>query len=143
MSLLDFDGGVKYVWNPFSLAQLKAKLGNLDVYLDCISSTAQGGCTAPSDPIFDQQQIPLLSVYQRCLSNYQDMTWDQGSFILYNVTLQKSLGLSRIMPADVADTFGVASCLLAQRSMGYDNTGCLVDYFLKGSQAVDYFQYKK
>ena len=142
MSLLDFDGGVKYVWNPFSLAQLKAKLGNLDVYLDCISSTAQGGCTAPSDPIFDQQQIPLLSVYQRCLSNYQDMTWDQGSFILYNVTLQKSLGLSRIMPADVADTFGVASCLLAQRSMGYDNTGCLVDYFLKGSQAVDYFQYE-
>jgi hypothetical protein len=29
MSLLNFDGSVKYVWNPFSLKQLKTKLGNL------------------------------------------------------------------------------------------------------------------
>ena len=142
MSLLDFDGSVKYVWNPFSLAQLKVKLGDLDAYLNCISSNTQGSCTAPSDPIFDQQQIPLLSVYQRCLSNYQDMTWDQGSFILFNTTLQKSLGLSLIMPPTVADTFNVAPCLLAQRAMGYDNTGCLVDYFLKGTQAIDYFEYE-
>ena len=63
MSLLDFDGSVKYVWNPFSLAQLKAKLGDLDAYLNCIASTAQQGCTAPSDPIFEQQQIPMLSVF--------------------------------------------------------------------------------
>ena len=142
MSLLDFDGSVKYVWNPFSLAQLKAKLGGLETYLDCIASNTQGSCTAPSDPIFDKQQIPLLSVYQRCLSNYQDMTWDQGSFVMFNASLQKSLGLSLIMPSSFTDTFNVAPCLLAQRTMGYDNTGCLVDYFLKGTQAIDYFKYE-
>lgn len=139
MTLLNFDGSVKYVWNPYSLAQLKTLLGDFDGYLECVASKNDGSCTAPTDPVFQKQQIPMITVYQRCLSNYQEMTWDQGSFIMFNKTLQASLRLD--MPQDIPDTFNVATCLLEQKGNGSDNVGCLTDYFLKGTQAIDYFEY--
>lgn len=142
MALLNFDGTVKYVWNPFSLQQLKAKLQDLDLYLECVASKNDGTCEAPTDPIFQQQQVPMLSVYQRCLTNYQEMTWDQGAFVMFNATLQTRLRLNAVMPKDpIPDSFNVSACLLAQKQLGFDNTGCLTDYFLKGTQSVDYFEY--
>ena len=141
MSMLDFDGSVKYVWNPFSLFQLKAMLGDFDVYLECVASKNDASCAAmtPKNDVFEQQQISLLSVYQRCLSNYQEMTWDQGTYVIFNRTLQEALRLE--MPVEIRDTFNVSKCLLQQRANGYDNVGCMKDYFLKGQQAMDYFEY--
>ena len=141
MSMLDFDGSVKYVWNPFSLSQLKSRLGDFDAYLECVASKNDGSCVEPSDPIFEKQQVPLLSVYQRCLSNYQEEVWDQGSFMMFNQTLQRQLRLDAVMPSNIDDTFNVSRCLLQQKALGNDNVGCLVDYFLKGSQAIDFFEY--
>ena len=140
LSMLNFDGTVKYVWNPFSLAQLKDRLGDFDAYLECVASKNDASCVSPTDPIFQKQQIPMLSVYQRCLSNYQEQTWDQGSFVMFNKTLQRKLRLDVLMP-DIEDTFAVSNCLLQQKALGYDNGGCLTDYFLKGTQIVDYFGY--
>ena len=141
MSMLDFDGSVKYVWNPFSLFQLKAMLGDFDAYLECVASKNDASCAAmtPRNDVFEQQQISLLSVYQRCLSNYQEMTWDQGTYVIFNRTLQEALRLE--MPVEIRDTFDVSKCLLQQRANGYDNLGCMKDYFLKGQQAMDYFEY--
>ena len=145
MTLLDFDGSVKYVWNPFSLAQLKAKLNSpqpFDVYLECVASKNDGTCVAPTDPIFTKQQISLLSVYQRCLTNYQEQLWDQGTYIIFNSTLQKKFHLDQVqMPNNIEDKFEVAGCLLDQKATGGDNSLCLRDYFLKGTQSVDYFAY--
>ena len=139
MSLLNFDGSVKYVWNPFSLQQLKAKLGAFDVYLECVASKNNGECVAPTDEIFKKQQIPMLSVYQRCLSNYQDMTWDQGTHVIFNHTLQRSMKMDKLIPL-VQDTFDVSSKLLEAKANGFDNTAVL-DMFLGGSQSADYFKY--
>ena len=139
MSLLNFDGSVKYVWNPFSLQQLKAKLGAFDTYLECVASKNSGDCVPPTDEIFKKQQIPMLSVYQRCLSNYQEMTWDQGTHVLFNRTLQRTIKLDKLIP-EVQDTFNVSVRLLEAKSKGYDNTAVL-DIFLGGSQATDYFKY--
>jgi len=141
LSLLDFDGSTKYVWNPFSLAQLKTKLGDLDSYLDCVASKNDGSCVAPTDTIFQQQQVPMLSVYQRCLSNYQQMTWDQGSFVMFNQTLQQTLRLDTVMPPSIDDKFSVSACLLQQKALGNANSGCLTDYFLQGTQSTVYFAY--
>ena len=141
MSLLDFDGSPKYVWNPFSIAQLKSKMTNFDDYLDCVASKNDGSCTAPTDPIFEKQQVPLLSVYQRCLTNYQESLWDQGAFVMFNTTLQHQLRLDQVMPSVIEDLFDVSKCLLDQKASGGDNTGCLTDFFLKGTQSVDYFAY--
>jgi hypothetical protein len=145
MTMLDFDGSIKYVWNPFSLYQLKQMLGNIgnsfsfDNYLECVASKNDASCTTmtPTNEIFDKQQISLLSVYQRCLSNYQEMTWDQGTFVLFNRTLQANME----MPEDIADKFNVSKCLMEQRMNGNDNMGCLTDYFLKGTPSMDYFEY--
>lgn len=141
MSLLDYDGSVKYVWNPFSLFQLKVMLGEFDRYLDCVATHNDATCVemTPGDEIFARQQISLLSVYQRCLSNYQEMTWDQGTYVLFNQTLRVSLNIG--IPDEVFDTFNVAGCLLEQRANGYDNTGCMRDYYLKGQSDIDYFEY--
>ena len=139
MSLLNFDGSVKYVWNPFSLQQLKTKLGSFDTYLECVASKNSGECTPPTDEIFRKQQIPMISVYQRCLSNYQEMTWDQGTHVLFNRTLQRVIKLDKLIP-EVSDTFNVSAKLLEAKASGFDNTAVL-DMFLGGSQAVDYFKY--
>ena len=139
MSLLNFDGSVKYVWNPFSLQQLKVKLGAFDTYLECVASKNNGECTAPTDEIFRKQQIPMISVYQRCLSNYQEMTWDQGTHVLFNKTLQRNVKLDKTIPA-VEDTLGVAPKLLEAKANGFDNTAVL-DMFLGGQQSTDYFKY--
>jgi hypothetical protein len=141
MSMLDFDGSIKYVWNPFSLAQLKEMLGDFDVYLECVASKNDASCAqmTPRNDVFEKQQISLLSVYQRCLSNYQEMTWDQGTHVLFNKTLQEDLRLE--MPLEIRDTFGVSKCLLEERARGHDNVGCMTDYFLMGQQAMDYYEY--
>jgi len=141
MSMLDFDGSVKYVWNPFSLAQLKEMLGNFDSYLDCVASHNDASCAGmtPGNEMFTRQQISLLSVYQRCLSNYQEMTWDQGTYVLFNKTLKASLSIG--IPDEIPDTFNVGRCLLEQRANGYDNVGCMTEYFLMGQPAMDYFEY--
>jgi hypothetical protein len=151
MSMLDFDGSIKYVWNPFSLFQLKAMLGDFDAYLECVASKNDASCAdmTPRNDVFEQQQFPLLSVYQRCLTNYQEMTWDQGTFVLFNKTVQEQYFLREIMPIDDirepkypdGTTIQVSECLLEHRKNGYDNVGCLVEYFLKGQQAMDYFEY--
>jgi hypothetical protein len=60
---------------------------------------------------------------------------------MFNTTLQRELRLDQTMPAVIEDRFGVSKCLLQQKSTGGENTGCLVDYFLKGTQAIDYFAY--
>ena len=59
MNMIDTNGQTRYIWNPYSLAQLKTKLINLDSYLECLANSNQ--CDAPSDPIFDQQQVRLHS----------------------------------------------------------------------------------
>jgi len=141
MLMLDFDGTPKYVWNPFSLGQLKEKMVDFDVYLECVASKNDGSCKAPTDAIFEKQQIPLLNVYQRCLTNYQEKLWDQGAFVMFNRTLQQQLRLDQVMPSVIEDRFNVSKCLLEQKRIGGDNTGCLVDYFLKGTQSIDYFAY--
>jgi hypothetical protein len=123
------------------MGQLKSKLVDLDVYLECVASKNDESCSAPTDPIFEKQQIPLLSVYQRCLTNYQAKLWDQGAYVMFNTTLQRELRLDQIMPAVIEDRFKVSKCLLQQKSTGGENTGCLVDSFLKGTQAIDYFAY--
>lgn len=57
MTMMNFDGTTKYVWNPFSLAELQQLLGGgkLDAYLQCVAGGGQ--CTAPSHDIFKLQQV--------------------------------------------------------------------------------------
>ena len=136
LALLNFDGSPKYVWNPYSLYELKQKLSDLDTYLDCVASTNDGTCSAPTDPVFQKQQIPLLSVYQRCLTNYQETSWDPGTYILFNQTIQTQLMLD-IPPGIVSNA---SACLLSQNAIGGDNSACLRN-FLQGTQLVDYFTY--
>ena len=60
--MLAYDGSPAYIYNPYSLAQLKAKLNNppsglaLDAYLQCV---ADGGstCAPPPDPVVASQQV--------------------------------------------------------------------------------------
>jgi hypothetical protein len=61
--MMNFDGTTKYVWNPYSLAELENILGargpsgtsRLQEYMNCIATG--GTCTPPSNPVFDRQQV--------------------------------------------------------------------------------------
>ena len=138
LALLDFDGSVKYVFNPFSFFELKTKLGDLDAYLDCVSTQNDRSCTAPTDPVFEAQQIPMLSVYQACLSGYASMSWDPGAFMLFNTTLQQKF---KVTVPPVVDTFNVGPCLNMAYANGWSPDACL-DAHLQGAQKVDVFVYQ-
>ena len=49
---------------------------------------------------------------------------------------QKMIGVP-----DIRDTFGVSNCLQTAKDSGFDNDGCFVDFFLRGTQKSDYFEY--
>jgi hypothetical protein len=63
LTMMNFDGTTKYVWNPYSLAELEQVLGartatgktRLQDYMDCIATG--GTCTPPTNPVFDRQQV--------------------------------------------------------------------------------------
>jgi len=149
MSMLAYDGSQVYVYNPFTLAQLRAKLDappvdlSLDAYLACV---AGGGaqCAGPTDPFFVQQQVSMVAVYQRCLANYQALQWDLGTHVLFNATLRARLPVAVPEPAcvPVPGYACVGTCALLARAAGSSPAACL-DAFLQGQDVagIDYFQY--
>ena len=96
MSMLDYDGTQMYVFNPYSLAALRAMVSSpphgmpLDQYLACVAD-GQSNCEPPSDPIFEAQQISMVAVYQRCLANYQSRQWDLGTHVLFDPELKAKI----------------------------------------------------
>jgi hypothetical protein len=139
LALIGSDGRSLFVFNPYSFAELTSKLGNFDTYIQCMATKADSSCVAPSDPVFDQQQVPLLSVWQRCLTNHAEMVWDQGAHALFNKTFRDQQKMISI--PEIRDRFGVSGCLLQAKASGFDNDVCLVDYFLKGASRSDVFEY--
>jgi len=63
LTMMNFDGTTKYVWNPYSLEELEQMLRaagpsgkpKLDEYMECVATG--GSCAPPSTPIFDRQQV--------------------------------------------------------------------------------------
>ena len=112
MSMLDFDGSVKYVWNPFSRFQLKAMLGDFDAYLECVSSKDDASCAAmtPKNDVFEQQQIPCSP----CTSGAC------GSGDVCDLQQDAAGSAEAGNTSGDRDTFGVSKCLLKQRENGYD-----------------------
>jgi hypothetical protein len=139
LALIGADGKTLYAFNPYSFAELTRKLGDFDAYLQCVSTKNDNTCVAPSDPVFEQQQVPLLSVWQKCLSNYQGMVWDAGAHAIFDKSFREKNHMVSI--PEVRDTFNVSGCLQQAKDNGFDNDACFVDYFLKGVSRSDFFEY--
>ena len=79
MTMMNYDGNTKYVWNPYTLAELEQVLlavgssgkTKLDDYLHCVATG--GTCTPPSTPVFDRQQV----------SDEVDVARDGGPEVLF------------------------------------------------------------
>jgi hypothetical protein len=141
MSMMNWDGTLKYVWNPYSLAELESMLsGTLDTYLRCVATG--GTCVAPTAPIFESQQVSMISVYQRCLANYQSRQWDLGTHALFNRSLTPQGAPEP--PCYQVSGMCIGNCLLDAQSQGASNAVCL-DMWLsaKGVNSLDYFQYEE
>ena len=159
LAFLGYDGGAQTIFNPYSLDDLRAKMASppsglaLDAYLECVS-TNTGTCAPPADPVFQQQQVSMVAVFQRCLQNYASKQWDLGSYVLYNSTLRSQIDYAVPAPAAnpclplagfVSPTTGTSclgDCLLYSQSQGSDPSPCL-DYLLQGLDVkdVEYFEY--
>jgi len=63
LTMMNYDGSTKYVWNPYSLQELEQMLTargssgktKLEEYMSCVATG--GTCTPPSSPVFDRQQV--------------------------------------------------------------------------------------
>jgi hypothetical protein len=70
LQLISPSGGALFIWQPYSFAELRSKLGNLDTYLECMSTTSEN-CVAPTDPIFEKQQVRFICLlFVKWLSDF-------------------------------------------------------------------------
>lgn len=82
----------------------------------------------------------MVSVYQRCLANYQSRQWDAGAYVLYNTSLKSTLFQIPI-PTPSCTTLSsgqcMGDCLLAS------STGACLDAWLQTLDvaSLDYFLY--
>ena len=91
--------------------------------------------------------MSLISVYQRCLANYQSRQWDMGAHALFNTSLHRLIQAE--LPQPECFTVGknsecVSDCLLLAASQGASNAACL-DLWLqkKDVNSLDFFEYER
>jgi hypothetical protein len=151
MSMLDYDGTQMYVFNPYSLATLRAMVGApsrgmpLDQYLACVADD-QSNCEPPSDAVFETQQISMVAVYQRCLANYQSLQWDLSTHVLFDPVLKAKLHTTVVVPTPPCTTVPgfacLGDCLIAARNQGTTSNACLDLLLTKlSTTSLDYFEY--
>ena len=88
----------------------------------------------------------MVSVYQRCLANYQSRQWDLGAHVLYNTSLHKLIQTSIPTPpcVPIPGWPCLSDCLLAAAQQGGSNGACLDAWLQKKNVAsLDYFEYEK
>lgn len=140
LEMLDPFGEATYVHNPYTYEQLRVMLagGRMDAYLRCISRLAQQqqaddgvqqDCASiePRDDAVTPQGVSLISVFQRCKANYQQMQWDEGAWMIHDQgALNSHIGSvdpPAAWPSD--DPEGVGACLLARQADGEGSLGCM------------------
>ena len=116
------------VYNPYSMAELRAKLadrGVLDAYLACLSG-AGSACEAPGDEVLRAQGVNLVQVMTRCRQNFASRRWDPLAYVLYD-----EMAVARLLPRrlgvvarDPTLGGGVGACLADAYRQGHDNDAC-------------------
>lgn len=127
-------GNSIYVYNPFTYAQLHemAGAGTIDEYLTCISKMQVGissddpsvSCRKPSVPLIDEQGISVISVIERCRSNYQQMQWDAGAFMLYDRDRFAQVIKGTMIPPAMQED-ATSDCLLKANENKESNLECM------------------
>lgn len=143
LRMSDGFGNPIYVYNPFTYEQLHtmAGRGTIDAYLQCISqmqvgtaAAAESGppaaCRKPTVPSIDEQGVSVISVIERCKSNYQQMQWDAGAFMLYDgAALSASIRGSMQPPPPSSNNNAqqdeTAACLLEANKNKESNNECM------------------
>jgi hypothetical protein len=149
------DGSAKIVFNPHSLADLRAAAApTIDDYLDCISGGPQLSGEAcyelePHDPrgFLERQGVTLLAVLARCRGNYANKQWDDGAAFVFNTSLSPDLGelgpvIETLFPVSMYPYPDVGACLLRTLGEGTGTDACL-DLFLRHVDVPrgEYFAY--
>ena len=136
-------GNAIYVFNPFSYDELHQRAGppgTIDRYLRCISELQMPtseeappeACEKPSVPEIDEQGVGIIPLIERCRSNYQQMQWDSGAFMLYDAenapkALRGAGPLPEMTPDEIQND-PVASCLLEAQTNKESNLNCMTEY---------------
>jgi len=91
----------------------------------------------------------MLSVYQRCLANYQSRQWDMGAHVLFNMTLRTAIAATLPTPDcwEMPDGTGfrcLSDCLLVSQQEGASNDYCLRMWLMKADvNSLDFFEYEE
>ena len=153
-------GNPIYIYNPYSydeLLQLIGPPGTIDRYLLCISETNAGmqqqqqpeeqevRCEKPTIAAIEEQSVSTISVIERCKSNYQQMQWDVGSFMLYDRENSPKALRTFLVPS-FPDDDAVGSCLVRVQRNKESHLGCMREYLRLNyeiSDAGKFFKYEK
>ena len=94
LEMLDDAGSVRYVYNPYSLAELRDMLdgdnGQMIRYLECVAAQnrdCDGKFVYGAGYEIQQWKnvgVNPLSVLTRCRDNFAGKTWDSGNFAVYH-----------------------------------------------------------
>jgi len=87
----------------------------------------------------------MISVYQRCLANYQSKQWDMGTHALFNATIRAQFQVTVPSPAcfPIPGYGCLGDCVLLAQEQGASNQACFDAYLMQlGVRDLDYFQYE-
>ena len=100
LKMINAEGNVVYIENPYSLHQLAQDLHTPgQAYIDCIAVKSEQSCATQRSAVFlpkfasffTVHQVSPLAVLARCRENYNSKTWDEGVFGLYDPVLQEDI----------------------------------------------------
>jgi len=100
LKMINAEGNVVYIENPYSLHQLAQDLHTPgQAYIDCIAVNSEQSCATQRSAVFlpkfagffTVHQVSPLAVLARCRENYNSKTWDEGVFGLYDPVLQEDI----------------------------------------------------
>ena len=100
LKMINSEGNVVYIQNPFSLDVLAEVLHNAgQLYIDYIAVKSENSCRLQHAAVFLPKyasyfavhKMSPLAVLTRCRENDSGKTWDEGVFGLYDPELQESI----------------------------------------------------
>jgi len=100
LKMINAEGNVVYIHNPYTLDQLAQDLHiSRQAYIDCIAIKSEKSCASQRADVFlpkfvnffTVHHVSPLAVLARCRENYNSKTWDEGVFGLYDPVLQEDI----------------------------------------------------
>jgi len=146
LGMIDSNNQPYYVHNPYTYAELQARAGGLQAYVECVGQGTNGyKCAPPNEPLFANQGVTLINVLVKCRENFVKKRWDPAAYMMFQPDSWDLVEFQAdpVIPSNVA--FFIADCLsTGDASTTTLSQTCLGEFLLDAQLSPEtYWQYER